>query len=74
MAQDFYDAFQLGDTDKAYDAIDAHGVAFARSSAHSRGGGSHLRREPSGHAGAGRFNDQVTLWHSATPEIHLGGH
>jgi hypothetical protein len=29
MAQDFYAAFGLGDTDRAYHAIDAHGVAFA---------------------------------------------
>jgi hypothetical protein len=29
MAQDFRAAFGLGDTDKAYDPIDAHGVAFA---------------------------------------------
>jgi hypothetical protein len=29
MAQDFQAAFGLGDTDRAYDAIDAHGVAFA---------------------------------------------
>jgi hypothetical protein len=29
MAQDFYGEFGLGDTDKAYNAIDAHGVAFA---------------------------------------------
>jgi len=29
MAQDFHAAFGLGDTDKAYDPIDAHGVAFA---------------------------------------------
>jgi hypothetical protein len=29
MAQDFYGAFQLGSTDRAYDPIDAHGVAFA---------------------------------------------
>jgi hypothetical protein len=29
MAQDFRAAFGLGDTDKAYNAIDAHGVAFA---------------------------------------------
>jgi hypothetical protein len=29
MAQDFYGAFHLGDTDRAYDPIDAHGVAFA---------------------------------------------
>jgi hypothetical protein len=29
MAQDFYAAFRLGGTDRAYDPIDAHGVAFA---------------------------------------------
>jgi hypothetical protein len=29
MAQDFHAAFQLGATDKGYDPIDAHGVAFA---------------------------------------------
>lgn len=29
MAQDFYSAFRLGDTDRAYDPIDAHGVALA---------------------------------------------
>jgi hypothetical protein len=29
MAQDFYAAFGLGDTDRAYNAIDAHGVAIA---------------------------------------------
>jgi hypothetical protein len=29
MAQDFYAAFGLGDTDRAYDAIDAHGVTLA---------------------------------------------
>jgi hypothetical protein len=29
MAQDFKATFGLGDTDKAYNAIDAHGVAFA---------------------------------------------
>jgi hypothetical protein len=29
MAQDFYTAFGLGDTDKAYNPIDAHGVALA---------------------------------------------
>jgi hypothetical protein len=29
MAQDFKAAFDLGDTDKAYSPIDAHGVAFA---------------------------------------------
>jgi hypothetical protein len=29
MAQDFHAAFGLGDTDKAYDPIDAHGVALA---------------------------------------------
>jgi len=29
MAQDFYGEFGLGNTDKAYSAIDAHGVAFA---------------------------------------------
>ena len=29
MAQDFYGEFGLGKTDKAYSAIDAHGVAFA---------------------------------------------
>jgi hypothetical protein len=29
MAQDFHEAFGLGDTDRAYDSIDAHGVAFA---------------------------------------------
>jgi hypothetical protein len=29
MAQDFHAAFGLGDTDRAYDPIDAHGVAFA---------------------------------------------
>jgi hypothetical protein len=29
MAQDFHAAFGLGDTDRAYDSIDAHGVAFA---------------------------------------------
>jgi hypothetical protein len=29
MAQEFYGEFGLGDTDKAYSPIDAHGVAFA---------------------------------------------
>jgi hypothetical protein len=29
MAQDFHAAFGLGDSDRTYDAIDAHGVAFA---------------------------------------------
>lgn len=29
MAQDFHASFRLGDTDRAYDPIDAHGVAFA---------------------------------------------
>jgi hypothetical protein len=29
MAQDFYAAFGLGNTDRAYDPTDAHGVAFA---------------------------------------------
>jgi hypothetical protein len=29
MAQDFHAAFGLGDTDRAYDPIDAHGIAFA---------------------------------------------
>jgi hypothetical protein len=29
MAQDFHDAFGLGNTDRAYDPIDAHGVALA---------------------------------------------
>jgi hypothetical protein len=29
MAQDFHDAFGLGASDRAYDPIDAHGVAFA---------------------------------------------
>ncbi|HEY8090336.1 MAG TPA: tail fiber domain-containing protein [Polyangiaceae bacterium] len=29
MAQDFKAAFDLGDTDKAYNPIDAHGVTFA---------------------------------------------
>jgi hypothetical protein len=29
MAQDFYSAFGLGDTDRAYNSIDAHGVALA---------------------------------------------
>jgi hypothetical protein len=29
MAQDFRGAFGLGDTDRAYDPVDAHGVAFA---------------------------------------------
>jgi hypothetical protein len=29
MAQDFYGEFELGNTDKAYNSIDAHGVAFA---------------------------------------------
>jgi hypothetical protein len=29
MAQDFRSAFGLGDTDRAYDPVDAHGVAFA---------------------------------------------
>jgi hypothetical protein len=29
MAQDFYAAFRLGATDRAYDPIDAHGVALA---------------------------------------------
>jgi Chaperone of endosialidase len=29
MAQDFKAAFGLGDTDRAYDSIDAHGVALA---------------------------------------------
>ncbi len=29
MAQDFHEAFGLGNTDRAYDPIDAHGVAFA---------------------------------------------
>ncbi len=29
MAQDFYAAFGLGDTDRAYNPIDAHGVALS---------------------------------------------
>ncbi len=29
MAQDFYSAFGLGNTDRAYNSIDAHGVALA---------------------------------------------
>jgi hypothetical protein len=29
MAQDFKAAFDLGDSDKTYSAIDAHGVTFA---------------------------------------------
>jgi hypothetical protein len=29
MAQDFYQAFGLGQTDRAYDPIDAHGVTLA---------------------------------------------
>ena len=29
MAQDFYSAFGLGDTDRAYYPVDAHGVALA---------------------------------------------
>jgi trimeric autotransporter adhesin len=29
MAQDFHAAFGLGDTDRAYNSIDAHGVAMA---------------------------------------------
>jgi hypothetical protein len=29
MAQDFYAAFGLGDSDRSYDSIDAHGVALA---------------------------------------------
>ena len=29
MAQDFYAAFGLGDTDRAYYPVDAHGVALA---------------------------------------------
>jgi hypothetical protein len=29
MAQDFRQAFGLGDTDRGYDSVDAHGVAFA---------------------------------------------
>jgi hypothetical protein len=29
MAQDFYSAFGLGDTDRGYYSVDAHGVAFA---------------------------------------------
>ena len=29
MAQDFHAAFGLGDTDRAYDPIDAHGVTLA---------------------------------------------
>jgi hypothetical protein len=29
MAQDFHAAFGLGDTDRAYDPIDAHGIALA---------------------------------------------
>jgi hypothetical protein len=29
MAQDFHAAFGLGSTDRAYDPVDAHGVAFA---------------------------------------------
>jgi hypothetical protein len=29
MAQDFSSAFGLGDTDRAYNSIDAHGVALA---------------------------------------------
>jgi Chaperone of endosialidase len=29
MAQDFFAAFGLGDSDRSYDPIDAHGVAFA---------------------------------------------
>jgi hypothetical protein len=28
-AQDFFAAFQLGDSDRNYNPIDAHGVAFA---------------------------------------------
>jgi hypothetical protein len=29
MAQDFFAAFGLGDSDRTYDAVDAHGVALA---------------------------------------------
>jgi hypothetical protein len=29
MAQDLYAAFGLGNTDRAYDPVDAHGIAFA---------------------------------------------
>jgi hypothetical protein len=29
MAQDLHATFGLGDTDRAYDAVDAHGIAFA---------------------------------------------
>jgi hypothetical protein len=29
MAQDFYAAFGLGDTDRGYYSVDAHGVALA---------------------------------------------
>jgi hypothetical protein len=29
MAQDFYSAFGLGDTDRGYYPVDAHGVALA---------------------------------------------
>jgi hypothetical protein len=29
MAQDFHDAFGLGQTDRAYEPIDAHGVSMA---------------------------------------------
>jgi hypothetical protein len=29
MAQDLHDAFGLGATDRAYDPVDAHGIAFA---------------------------------------------
>jgi hypothetical protein len=29
MAQDFYSAFRLGDTDRGYYSVDAHGVSLA---------------------------------------------
>jgi hypothetical protein len=29
MAQDLYATFGLGNTDRAYDSVDAHGIAFA---------------------------------------------
>ena len=29
MAQDLHAAYGLGSTDKAYDVVDAHGIAFA---------------------------------------------
>ena len=29
MAQDLYESFGLGDTDKAYNPVDAHGIALA---------------------------------------------